>query len=156
MVLRVAMSKKTIALLFILIVTPLIIYLLWPSDESRIKKLFKEGSQAIEKEDLETVMSKVSFNYRDEYGFTYLYLKELMKTLFKQMDDIKIEYENIEIDVHDKTATADMDVLILARMGNDTGYILGDLSESAHLTFTLEKERTKWLVIKTEGLPFNF
>ena len=150
------MSNKTIALLFILIVTPLIIYLLWPSDESRIKKLFKEGSQAIEKEDLETVMSKVSFNYRDDYGFSYLYLKELMKTLFKQMDDIKIEYENIEIDVHDKTATADMDVLVLAKMGNDTGYILGDLSEPAHLTFTLEKERTKWLVIKTEGLPFNF
>ena len=75
-----------------------------------------------------------------------------MKTLFKQMDDIKIEYENIEIDVHDKTATADMDVLILAKMGNDTGYILGDLSEPAHLTFTLEKERTTWLVIKTEGL----
>jgi len=150
------MSKKTIALLFILIVTPVIIYLLWPSDESRINKLFKEGSQAIEKEDLETVMSKVSFNYRDEYGFTYLYLKELMKTLFKQMDDIKIEYENIGINVHDKTATAEMDVLILATMGNNTGYILGDLSEPAHLTFTLEKERTKWLVIKTEGLPFNF
>jgi len=150
------MSKKTIALLFILIVTPVIIYLLWPSDESRINKLFKEGSQAIEKEDLETVMSKVSFNYRDDYGFTYLYLKELMKTLFKQMDDIKIEYENIGINVHDKTATAEMDVLILATMGNNTGYILGDLSEPAHLTFTLEKERTKWLVIKTEGLPFNF
>ena len=83
------MSKKTIALLFILIITPAIIYLLWPSDESRIKKLFKEGSHAIEREDLETVMSKVSFNYRDEYGFTYLYLKELMKTVFKQMNDIK-------------------------------------------------------------------
>ena len=150
------MSKKTIAFLFIVIVIPVIIYFLWPSDESRIKKLFKEGSQAIEKEDLETVMSKVSFNYRDEHGLTYLYLKELMKTVFKQMDDIKIEYENIEIDVHDKTATTDMDVLILATKGDTTGYILGDLSEPAHLTFTLEKERTKWLVIKTEGLPFNF
>jgi len=150
------MSKKTIAFLFILIVTPVIIYLLWPSDESRIKKLFKEGSQSIEKEDLKTVMSKVSFNYRDESGFTYLYLKEFMETIFKQMDDIKVEYENIEITVQDNTASADMDVLILATMGNNTGYILGDLSEPAHLTFTLEKERTKWLVIKTEGLPFNF
>jgi hypothetical protein len=150
------MSKKTIAFLFILIVTPVIIYLIWPSDESRIKKLFKEGSHAIENEDLETVMSKVSFNYRDEHGLTYLYLKELMKTVFKQMDDIKIEYENIEINVYDGTATTDMDVLILATKGDTTGYILGDLSEPAHLTFTLEKERTKWLVIKTEGLPFNF
>jgi len=150
------MSKKTIVFLFILVIIPLIIYLIWPSDESRIKKLFKEGSQAIEKEDLETVMSKVSFNYHDEYGFTYLYLKELMKTLFRQMDDIKIEYENIEINLNDNSATADMDVLILATMGNNTGYILGDLSEPAHLTFTLEKERTKWLVMKTEGLPLNF
>ena len=150
------MSKKTIAFLFILIITPVIIYLLWPSDESRIKKLFKEGSQAIEQEDLETVMSKVSFNYRDEYGLTYLYLKELLKSVFRQMDDIKIEYENVEIAIHDDTATADMDVLILATIGNDTGYILGDLTEPAHLTFTLDKERTKWFVIKTEGLPFNF
>ena len=150
------MSKKTIAFLVVLILTPVIIYLLWPSDESRIKKLFKEGSQAIEKEDLETVMSKVSFNYRDEYGLSYLYLKELMKSVFKQMDNIKIEYENVAISVHDDTATADMDVLILATIGSNTGYILGDLTEPVHLTFTLEKERIKWLVIKTEGLPFNF
>jgi len=150
------LSKKTIAFLVVLILTPVIIYLLWPSDESRIKKLFKEGSQAIEKEDLETVMSKVSFNYRDEYGLSYLYLKELMKSVFKQMDNIKIEYENVAISVHDDTATADMDVLILATIGSNTGYILGDLTEPVHLTFTLEKERIKWLVIKTEGLPFNF
>jgi hypothetical protein len=149
-------TKKTIAFLLIIIVTPLIIYLIWPSDESRIRKLFQEGSRAVEKEDLETVMSKVSFNYRDEYGLTYLYLKELMKSVFKQTKDINIEYDNVKITVRDDTATADMDVLILATMGNNTGYILGDLSEPAHLTFNLEKERTKWLVTKTEGLPFNF
>jgi hypothetical protein len=149
-------SKKSIAFLLILIVMPLIIYLIWPSDESRIKKLFKEGSRAIEKKDLETVMSKVSFNYRDEYGLTYLYLKQIMESVFKQTDNIRIEYDNVKITVRDDTATTDMDVLILATRGNNTGYILGDLSEPAHLTFTLEKERTKWLVTKTEGLPFNF
>ena len=69
------LSKKAIALLFILIMTPVIIYLLWPSDEARIKKLFREGSQAIEKKDLDAAMSGVSFNYRDEYGFTYLYIR---------------------------------------------------------------------------------
>jgi hypothetical protein len=150
------LTKKTIVFLFILILTPVIIYLIWPSNESRIKKLFKEGSQAIEQQDLETVMSKVSFNYCDEYGLTYLYLKELIKSVFQQMDDIKVEYENVKIAVHNDTATAHMDVLILATIGNDTGYIMGDLTEPAHLTFTLDKEKTKWFVIKTEGLPFNF
>ncbi len=150
------MSKKSIALLFLLIITPIIFYFLWPSDESRIKKLFNEGSRAIEKEDLDAVMSKVSFNYSDEYGLTYLYLKESMKSVFQQMSDIKIEYENLNIKVNDKIAKADMDVRIIATIGNDTGYIFGDLPKPVHLKFTLEKERTKWLVAKTEGLPFNF
>ena len=150
------MSRKSLILLFIVFTLSLIIYLSWPSDESRIKKLFKEGSKAIEKEELDAVMSKVSFNYRDEYGMTYLYIKELMKSVFQRMDDIKIEYENLSIKVNNKVATADMDVRIIATMGNDTGYILGDLDKPAHLKFTLEKERVKWLVIKTVGLPFNF
>jgi hypothetical protein len=150
------LSKKLIAVLFIFFALPIILYFLWPSDENRIKKLFKEGSQAMEKEELDAVMSKVSFNYRDEYGLTYLYVKELMKSVFQRMNDIKIEYENLDIKVNDKNATADMDVRILATIGNDTGYIFGDLSKPVHLKFTLEKERAKWLVIKTEGLPFNF
>jgi hypothetical protein len=150
------LSKKTIALLFLFILTPIILYLLWPSDESRIKKLFKEGSRAIEKEDLDAVMSKVSFNYSDEYGLTYLYLKESMKSVFNRMSDIKIEYENLNIKVNEKTATADMDVRIIATIGKDTGYIFGDLPKPVHLKFTLEKERIKWLVTKTEGLPLNW
>jgi hypothetical protein len=150
------MSKKSIALLFILIAVPLIIYLIWPSDESRIKKLFREGAHAIEKEDLDGAMSKVSYNYRDEYGLTYLYMKELMKSAFQRMKDIKVEYEDVKINISDRTATADMDVRIIATIGNNTGYIMGDLPNPAHLKFTLEKQRTTWLVAKTEGLPFNF
>ena len=150
------MSKKSISILFLIILIPIILYFLWPSDESRIKKLFKEGSKAIEKEDLDGVMSKVSYNYQDDYGLTYLYIKEHMKRVFQQLNDIKIEYENLKITISKNIATADMDVRIIATMGNDTGYILGDLDKPAHLKFTLEKVRTKWLVIKTEGLPFNF
>ena len=150
------MSRKSIVLLFLLIALPLIIYLIWPSDESRIKKLFREGAKAVEKEDLDAAMSKVSYNYRDEYGLTYLYMKEMMKSAFERMKDFKVEYEDLKINIADRTATADMDVRIIATIGNETGYVLGDLSNPAHLKFTLEKERTTWLVTKTEGLPFHF
>ena len=149
------MSKKTIALTFLIIVLPVVVYLLLPSDASRIKKLFRQGTEAIEKKDIDAVMSKVSFNYRDEYGFTYLYVRESMKSVFQRMSDIKVEYENLIVNVNGKTATADMDVRVIASIGDNTGYIMGDLSKPAHLTFTLEKERTKWLIVKTEGLPFN-
>lgn len=148
------MSKKFLIPLSALFTLSIILYFLWPSDESRIKKLFKEGSEAIEKEDLDAVMSKVSFNYRDDNGMTYLYLKKSMKPVFKQMSDIKIEYENLKIKVNNKTATADMDMRIIATIGQNTGYIMGDLAKPVHLKFTLEKERGKWLVTKTEGLLF--
>jgi hypothetical protein len=149
------MSKKTLGLIFLIIILPVVIYLLVPSDTSRIKKLFKEGAKAIEREDIDAVMSKVSFNYRDEYGFTYLYVKESMKSVFRQWGNINIEYENLKIDIKGKTAVAYMDVRVTASIGDNTGYVLGDLTNPVHLQFTLEKERTKWLVTKTEGLPFD-
>jgi hypothetical protein len=150
------MSRKTIILLLILFVLPLVIYFLWPTDEARIKKLFREGSQAIGKKDLDAVMAKVSFNYTDEYGFNYLYIKESMKRVFQQMGDLKVEYENLTITINDNTARAEMDVRVIATIGNERGYILGDLPNPVHLTFGLDKERTKWMVTRTEGMPFKW
>ena len=149
------MNKKIIGLLLFIIFGVVIYILFFPSDESRIKKLFREGSTAIEKEDIDAVMSKVSYNYRDDYGFTYLYIRESMKSVFQRLENIKVEYENLKIVVHDKTAEADMDVRIIATIGNETGYVFGDMPHPVHLRFTLEKERIKWLITKTEGLPFN-
>jgi hypothetical protein len=138
------------------ILVPLAVYLLWPSDESRIKKVFREGARSIEKKDLEGVMGKVSFNYSDDYGLTYLYIKQSMKNVFQQMNDIGIEYENLKVTIADTAATAEMDVRVIATSGNDTGYIVGDLAKPAHLKFTLGKERTNWLITKTEGIQLYY
>ncbi|MBI4684609.1 MAG: hypothetical protein HY755_05380 [Nitrospirae bacterium] len=148
------MSKKSIILLFILILSPALIYFLWPTDESRIKKLIKEGAKAVEKIDVETVMSKVSFNYSDEYGFNYIILNKILEEQLKKMSDITVEYENLKIEIKDHSASAELDVRVIATIGNDTGYIIGDIKNPEHIKFTLERERTTWLVIKTEGLEF--
>lgn len=150
------MSKKTIILLSFLIISPVIIYFLWPSDTSRIKKLFREGAKAIETEKIDDVMSKVSFNYTDEYGMTYLYMRKGMERVFSQMEGIDIEYEIKEIRVTDKTASAELEIRVIASIGNDTGYIIGDLAKPVLMTFSLDKDRTTWLVTGAKGLPFNF
>jgi hypothetical protein len=147
-------KKKSLLIFHIVFAFAFLAYLLWPTDESRIKKLFKEGADAIEREDLDAVMSKVSFNYRDDYGLTFLSMKESMQSVFKRMSDIKITRENLAIKINDKTATGDLDVRIVATVGNNTGYVMGDPRKPVHLRFTLEKEKMKWLVTKTEGLPF--
>ena len=150
------MSRKTVIFLIILIMAPVMIYVLWPSDESRIRKLFRQGAEAVEQEKIDGVMAKVSFNYTDEYGFTYLFIKEGMTKLFQGMDNIKIEYEITRIEITEKAAVAELDLRVLATHGSDTGYIAGDLSKPFHMKFSLEKERTTWLVTKTEGLPLHF
>lgn len=149
------MSRKTTICLVILIISPVIIYFLWPSDESRIRKLFREGAKAVEQEKIDEVLAKVSFNYTDEHGLSYLFIKEGITKLFQNMDNIKVEYEITRIEVKEKAAIAELNLRVLATRGNDTGYIAGDLSKPFPMKFFLEKERTTWLVTKTEGLPLN-
>lgn len=148
------MKKRTIIIFFILAFIPLAVYLLWPSDEARIKKLIKEGKVAVEKEEIDNVMSKISFSYRDDYGMTYLYIKKILEKQFNAMSDIQIEYENLRINVKDDSAAVALDLRVIATYGSDTGYIIGDIEEPVHMKFTLEKERTKWLIVKTEGLRY--
>lgn len=150
------MSKKSKILIFILILSPVLIYFLWPSDESRIKKLIKEGAAAVEKEEIDNVMAKVSFNYQDNHGFTYILLKRGFEDQFKKMSGIEVEYENLKIEVKDKSASASFDLLVIATIGDNTGYIIGDLKNPVHVRLALEKERVSWLVIKTEGIQASF
>jgi hypothetical protein len=146
------MSKKSAILIFLLIISPVLIYFLWPSDEARIKKLIKEGAEAIEKKEIDKVMAKVSFNYQDEKGITYILIKKILESQFKTMSGIKIEYENLKIEVKEKLATAEFDLLVIATIGDQTGYIIGDLKTPARIKLFLEKEHATWLVIKTEGI----
>ncbi len=149
-------SRKSIIFLCFTIITPIIIYLIWPTDESRIKKLIKEGAEAVERKEIDNVMSKVSFNYQDDYGGSYILIRKALENQFQSLSDIDVEYENLKIEVKDKSASAELDVRVIATIGNQTGYILGDIKNPAHLKFILEKERVNWLIIKTEGLPGHY
>ncbi|MDA8104543.1 MAG: hypothetical protein M0Z71_04100 [Nitrospiraceae bacterium] len=150
------MSKKSIAFLILLIILPVIIYFLWPSDEARIKKLFREGAKAVEARKAEDVMSKVSFNYSDEHGLSYITLKQAVERTLKEMSGIQVEYDIKGITIKDKNASAELDLRVIATYGKDTGYVVGDAARPAHLTFSLEKERTNWQITKVEGLKVEF
>ncbi|MGC2063896.1 MAG: hypothetical protein WA610_13035 [Thermodesulfovibrionales bacterium] len=147
------MSKRMIALLVVIFAGPLFFYLLWPSDESRIRKLFREGAAAIQAKKVDEVMAKVSFNYTDEHGMSYLFLKEGTTRLFTQMDVIQVDYAVKSIAIKDDRATFDIEVRVIAGHGQEKGYIAGDAARPLTMKFHLEKERSKWLVVKTEGLP---
>ncbi len=146
------MSKKTLFLIVLFIAVPLGIYFFLPTDEAKIRTLFKESARAVEKEDLEAVMKAVSLTYRDDHGMTYLYVKEVFRRLFQQFDGIEVRYGRMHIDVREKTARAEIEIRVIALFGPEKGYLAGSMTEPLHPTFTLGKERMSWKVTGTEGL----
>ena len=145
------MKKMWMAGIFALSVSILTAYLFWPTDESRIRTLFKEGAKAVESGDFAGVMARVSYSYRDEYGMTYLSLREALKRQFQRLSDISVEYEHLRVHVHGDAATAELEMRVIATSGNETGYIIGDIRAPLRVRFTLDKERTGWLIVKAEG-----
>jgi len=147
------LSKKSIAFIVLLIVVPVSLFLLWPSDKARIRKLIKKGAAGFEQKNIEEVMACVSYTYQDEYGMTYLLIQKGVERFLNRLDRIKIEYEHLEINVDGRIATADLDVRVIGTRGEHTQYVLGDFDTPQHIIFTLEKERLRWLVVGTQGLP---
>ncbi len=147
------MSRKSAALLLVLVVSPLAVYLLWPTEEARIRKLVREAVRAVEAEDVEAVMSKVSYNYSDEHGLSYLLLKKALEARFRAYADIDVEYENLQIHVQDGRATATMDMGVIAGEGPDRGYYLGGPGRPARLVLRLQRggPLNRWLVVGASG-----
>jgi hypothetical protein len=141
------MGKRSVFLLLFLLCSALTVYLLWPSDEGRIRRLLVEGAKAFESRDLNGVMSKVSYNYRDDNGMTYLSVREFIKREMGILSDIEVEYDGPEIRIEKERAEAVLEVRVVATSGNETGYIIGTIKDPLRLRFILEKERGKWLIM---------
>jgi hypothetical protein len=148
------MSKKSITLLFVLIIAPMIIYLLWPTEEARIKKLVRQAAHAVEEENIEEVMSKVSYNYQDEYGLSYLLIKKGLQQQFQRYSNLDVDYENLKVEIAEGKgeATASMDLRVVASAGQEMGYVLGG-DGPARFVLRLKKggPLKKWQVVEASG-----
>jgi hypothetical protein len=130
-----------------------------PSDAKRIKKIIHDGRDAIILKDLAQTMNYVSYHYKDQYGFSYLYIKQTLKSLFERNDAFEIEVSKIRVDVNDKRAEAQFLLKLKSGKGERERYLLGSVEVPESVVFTLEKERLKWKVIETyfptrEGIVF--
>jgi hypothetical protein len=143
------MNVRSAIVLFLLVVSPVIVYLVWPSDESRIRKLINKEVKAAEEEDIEAFMSGISFNYQDERGLSYLLIRRLLQRELKTLSDIEVEREGLRIEVEGEgdRASAALDVRVIASEGEARGYYWGDIKEPVRLSLELRKEPAgRWLI----------
>jgi hypothetical protein len=120
------------------------------SEEKKIARVIEAGEKAIEAKDLDGSMKRLSYNYSDEYGLTYLQIKKFLEKFFQEFEEIEIEKDVLKIEVKDEEAQASMNLRVIITVQNQRGYLIGSSESPANIKIDLEKVRTKWLVKRVE------
>ncbi len=128
------------------------IYVLYPTDERRIIRIINNSEDAIVEKNIDKLMEYVSYNYRDDYGASYIQIKKILQTVLSRLNDIKIERNITKISVRENFAGAELDVRVIASEGEHRGYIIGDAGQAAAIKIFFEKSSYKWLITKVEGV----
>ena len=128
------------------------IYVLYPTDERRIIRIINNSEDAVAEKNIDKLMEYVSYNYRDDYGSSYIQIKKILQTVLSRLNDIKIERTITKISVRENFAEAELDVRVIASEGKNRGYIIGDAGQAAAIKIFFEKSSYKWLIIKVEGV----
>ncbi len=136
------------ALIYLVFVRPLLI-----SEEARIRKGVEEGVQAIEAKDLGKCLRHVSLHYKDEYGLTYLGVKQLLSKIFQEFDAFEIDLRDLRIILLDKgVASVTFDLKVKASYGGQRAYIIGAGDDSNRIEMNFIKEGGRWKVTQVEGV----
>ena len=132
-----------------------VVFVIYPTDEKRIKRVIAGSEEALLKEDIDGLFEFISYNYQDDYGDSYLILKKRMQIVFKRLDDIEIEKNLLGITVNEKSAEADLNVKVIASEGELREYIIGDAVTWQGIKVYFEKSPYKWKIVKVADLFGN-
>ena len=141
--------KKFGIILFITAVITVIF--LFPSDKKRIRKAIGAVEQAVVNEDVQALMDRVSFNYADEYGGSYLTLKKRAEHLFNTYDDFDVTAIIAGIAIIEEKATVDLEVSLVASSGSERGYLFGNAGGHREIKVFFEKSKLNWMITRLEA-----
>ena len=146
------MKRWIIVFLTLSVLCLISIYILYPTDEKRIISIINKSEDALVEKNINELMEYISYNYRDDYGASYIQIKKILQTVLRRLNDIKIERNIIKISLRENFAEAELDVRVIASEGENRGYIIGDAGQAAAIKIFFEKSSYKWLIIKVEGV----
>lgn len=146
--------KKIALLISIVAVAILVAILLLPNDHKKIENIIKKGRNGIKNENVLKIMSLVSRDYGDKYGFTYGALRNAFIGMFRLMDSIEVQYSIIEINIEGDSATALVDVWVSRKLVNGGQDIIGKKHDPERLKLCFVKLHLKWLVMESEWLEY--
>lgn len=135
-------------LVYLVMVRPLLI-----SDEAKIRKGIEKGIQGIEAKDLTKCLRHVSLHYKDEYGLTYVGVRELLGRVFREFDAFEIGLGDLRfLSLEKEEASVSLDLKVKVRYRGEKAYLLGSGKDANRVKIRFIKEGRRWKVIQVEGV----
>ena len=147
---RLFMARGRYRYLVLVVLAVVLATVFYPSETKRIKKVLKAIRESVLHEDIGQVMEYIAYNYRDEYGGSYLVLKKRAEMIFHRFNDFEITADIMNITVDGEQAEAHLKVNIIATEDGRRGYVIGNAEEAGDIRVFLEKSPYKWKVINID------
>ncbi|MCC6544516.1 MAG: hypothetical protein IT392_08455 [Nitrospirae bacterium] len=146
------MKKTGLLIIIILLIAGIILFYSGSLDTWRVQGVINGVEKAMEEEESTKMMSFISLNYADGYGFDNSKVKRLLENLFKDFDKFEVTIENPVIEIKEDTATVKFDVRVTVGWNGNPSYIVGTNRSAAHIRAYLVKELFRWKVVRVEGV----
>ncbi|MBI5663951.1 MAG: hypothetical protein HZC49_02500 [Nitrospirae bacterium] len=141
------MARGRYRYLVLIVLAAVLVAVFYPSDKKRINKVLKACSESVLNEDIGQLMEHISYNYRDDYGGSYLALKKRAEMVFSRFNDFEITADVMRISVDGERAEAQLKVSIIATEDGRRGYFIGDAEKARDVRVLLEKSSYGWEII---------
>ena len=149
---------KKLVVLVVVIIALLFFYLCRSTDDTtEISEVLDQMVESGENGMQGDLMEHVSIEYRDDYGATYLIIKNVVDNFFQKFTKFDTKYENLAVSIDksesgDNTAVANLDIHIIGYRSGAPVDILG--TEGSYQNITVELKKNKllgWKITKAEG-----
>ncbi|MBI5585461.1 MAG: hypothetical protein HY892_16760 [Deltaproteobacteria bacterium] len=126
--------------------------------ETLLRLTFEAGLAALRTRDLQQSLRFISPTYGDSWGFNSYFLQELLKRVYREFDDLRLELASEpEIRIEGHRALVQAKVRLTALYQSRRNFLLGNQNEFNALVFQFEQAAPGWKITNLKGLrPLGF